>query len=320
MNNDAKQIALAKNLLKAGEIVAIPTETVYGLAGDARNGSALEKIFTLKQRPKNHPLIVHIASAGLLPEWAITIPQLAYELCHFFWPGPLTLILKKHPSVLGAVTGDQDTIAIRSPNHPITHALLQDYNGGLCAPSANRFTQLSPTTAEHVQAVFADRIPLILDGGPCTVGIESTILDLSKNKPTILRPGMITANDIESKLGIEIMCRGDNSTTRVPGMHQNHYAPRKPLHLVSGHDLALTLHEYGKQPVFLIALQKLTLNNPHVYHYPMPTNPTGYANMLYQLLHQADNSQANIILVETPPMTEPWFAIHDRLQKACVKK
>lgn len=195
-----QDIEKAATILHAGGLVAIPTETVYGLGADARNPEALRKIFTTKQRPIDHPLIVHIADMTQLSDWAVAISDSALLLAKAFWPGPLTLILKKAPGVLDLVTGNQETIGIRIPNHPVAIALLKTFGRGVAAPSANRFGRISPTTADAVREELGNAVDLILDGGPCAVGVESTIVDVTGEAPVVLRPGMITQQQIAAVL------------------------------------------------------------------------------------------------------------------------
>ena len=205
----AAAIAEAAALLRAGDIVGMPTETVYGLAADALNPEAVNKIFAAKGRPADHPLIVHLPSAEHLPQWAATIPKDVIALARAFWPGPLTLILKRTPEVPDEVTGGQDTVGVRVPSHPVALALLRAFDGGLAAPSANRFGRISPTTAAHVHEELGERVALILDGGACEVGIESTILDFSRDVPEILRPGAISPEDIARVIGRRPRVRGE---------------------------------------------------------------------------------------------------------------
>jgi tRNA threonylcarbamoyl adenosine modification protein (Sua5/YciO/YrdC/YwlC family) len=195
------EVVRAAALLRAGELVAFPTETVYGLGADASNPGAIARIFAAKGRPADHPLIVHLPDAGQLERWAVDIPEAAHGLAAAFWPGPLTLILRRHPSVSDAITGGQDTVGLRVPNHPLALQLLREFGGGVAAPSANRFGRISPTTAAHVRDELGAAVSMILDGGPCAVGIESTILDLSAGRARILRPGMLDAAAIAAVLG-----------------------------------------------------------------------------------------------------------------------
>ena len=237
MNDIPRAVAL----LRQGELVALPTETVYGLGADALNPAAVAKIFAAKGRPSDHPLIVHLADAEQIVDWARDIPREAIALARAFWPGPLTLILKKEEGVPDIVTGGQDTVGLRVPNHPVALELLRAFGGGVAAPSANRFGRISPTTAEHVRQELGERVPLILEGGACQVGLESTILDLSRDVPVILRPGAIGVDDIARVIGRRPRLRGEeqqpDAAPRVSGALAAHYAPRTPLELVASAEL-----------------------------------------------------------------------------------
>ncbi|HEY3431857.1 MAG TPA: L-threonylcarbamoyladenylate synthase [Rhodocyclaceae bacterium] len=307
--------AVAK--LRAGELVGIPTETVYGLAADASNADAVAKIFAAKGRPADHPLIVHLAGAGQLPRWAKEIPDAAYQLAAAFWPGPLTLILKKQPGVPDAVTGGQDTVGLRVPNHPLTLELLRRFDGGLAAPSANRFGRISPTTAEHVQEELGDRVARVLDGGPCSVGIESTIVDLSRGVPVILRPGAITAQDIERVLAAAVGSGQRESTPRVSGSLDAHYAPLTPLRLVATEALTAAVSEEiaAGRKCAVLSFQPLPTQH-NLVHYPASHDPAGYAHDLYAALRSLDQSGVAVILVEALPEGPAWLAVKDRLSRA----
>jgi L-threonylcarbamoyladenylate synthase len=228
------EVSRAADLLRAGELVAFPTETVYGLGADASNPRAVARIFAAKGRPADHPLIVHLPDAAHLPRWAVDIPDAAHKLAAALWPGPLTLILRRHPSVSDAITGGQNTVGLRVPNHPLALQLLREFDGGVAAPSANRFGHVSPTTAAHVREELGTSVALILDGGPCAVGIESTILDLSGTHARILRPGMLDADAIAGILGAPPIVGGSPDAPRVSGSLEAHYAPRTPLRLAHG--------------------------------------------------------------------------------------
>lgn len=321
----ATDLDRAVGLLREGELVGIPTETVYGLAADAANPAAVAKIFAAKGRPADHPLIVHVASATELPHWARDIPETAYQLAEAFWPGPLTLILKKQPSVPDAVTGGQGTVGIRVPNHPLTLRLLHAFHavggsGGLAAPSANRFGRISPTTAFHVQEELGERVALVLDGGPCTVGIESTIVDLSRGEPVILRPGAITAADIEAVLSASVGSgkrETKGATPRVSGSLDAHYAPVTPLRLVASAELtdAVGAEINAGRVCAVLSFQPLA-PHAHLRHYPASHEAAGYAHDLYAALRTLDQSGAVIILVEQLPEGPAWLAVKDRLTRA----
>jgi L-threonylcarbamoyladenylate synthase len=312
-----ENLARAAELLAAGELVALPTETVYGLGADASNPTASAKIFAAKGRPANHPLIVHLADASQLPEWAREIPPEALALAKAFWPGPLTLILKKQPGVPEVVTGGQDTVGIRIPDHPVAQALLRAFGGGIAAPSANRFGRISPTTARHVAAELADQVALILDGGACDVGIESTILDLSRETPAILRPGAIGADAIAAVIGrrpSEASQAAPSDAPRVSGSLPGHYAPRTPLEILAPAALDARLARDGERCAVLARRQPSDL--PHQVWIAAPLDAAGYAHGLYANLRALDFSGAVAILVEALPTGAEWTAIHDRLGRA----
>lgn len=311
----------AVNLLKKGRLVAFPTETVYGLGADARNPEAIKKIFTAKQRPIDHPLIVHIGSVNELSDWAREIPPVVLQLARVFWPGPLTLILKKAPSISALVTGNQDTVGLRIPCHPIALSLLQRFGSGIAAPSANRFGKISPTTAAAVQEELNDSVDLILEGGDCDVGLESTILDLSGTTPAILRPGMITAKEIERVLQYPLEMRNKKSP-RVSGSFEMHYAPETKLILLESEKL-ISYFEKITNPVAVVLHGKKFLSRFSQGHSPiksklicMPEDSEAYAHDLYRTLRELDHQHFSEILVETLPKNEDWAAITDRLQRA----
>lgn len=307
---DSAPLDAAIAALQRGECIGLPTETVYGLAADALNRDAVRRIFALKGRPADHPVIVHLPDAGALTRYAREVPPAALMLASRFWPGPLTLILKRHPDVPDEITGGQDTVGIRVPAHPLAQALLQRFGRGLAAPSANRFGRISPTTAAHVRSEFGDQVPIVLDGGACAVGIESTIVDLSGGTPRVLRPGMISPAQIEAALaGLGTPVIGQhNAQIRAPGLLEKHYAPRTPMQLIdrtalaepSAHRCVLAV---GELPDGQMGLA-------------LPADPAAYAQGLYAALRTLDESGASQILVELPPDQPAWQAIHDRLKRA----
>ncbi len=290
-------ISTAVIFLKQGKLIGLPTETVYGLAADAKNLIAVKKVFAAKGRPADHPLIVHIGRIEELQEWAKDIPPEVYHLAKRYWPGPLTLILQKQDHVLPEVTGGQDTVAIRMPNHPLALELLRQFGSGLVAPSANQFGRISPTDEAAVLAELASQVDLVLPGGRSKVGIESTILDLHQKPFTLLRQGMIGKEELEAFLGEPILLPSEKTTVRVPGLLASHYAPRTPLKLIGRHELdqfVMTKH------VFI----------------PCDTQPDVYAHELYAALRKADTEGVDVILVERPPQTSEWAAVLDRLARA----
>ena len=316
------QLAQALHLLRIGELVAFPTETVYGLGADASNPQAVAKIFATKGRPADHPLIVHLADAAGLDDWAREVPEAAHRLAAAFWPGPLTLILKRSAKAPDAITGGQDTVGLRVPKHPLALALLAGFGGGIAAPSANRFGRISPTTADHVHEELGAAVALVLDGGPCVVGIESTIVDLSRGAPLVLRPGAITLADIDAVLGSATeqggAVAGPAVAPRVSGSLAAHYAPSSPLRLVAADGLraavAAALAEGRRVAVLSRTLQPFAATDLHWHE--APSAATGYAHELYAVLRLLDASGAELILVEAPPQEAAWQAIVDRLQRA----
>lgn len=304
-----RALSTAVNLLRAGELVALPFETVYGLAGDATNPDALRAIFRAKGRPADHPLIVHLASAEQLPDWAAAVPEAAWRLASAFWPGPLTLVLPAARTVSPLVTGGQTTVALRVPAHPVPQAVLLQLGRALAAPSANPFGQISPTTAAHVRSHLAGKIAAVVDGGPCAVGIESTIVDLSSEHPRILRPGAITAEMLAAYLSLSDTVAA--AAPRVPGALASHYAPRTPCYRIPAE---LTAAPFPGQRIGLLALRRPDW--PVAKFWPMPAQPEGYARALYAALHEADASNCEILLIALPPDEPAWAAIHDRLLRA----
>lgn len=311
-------IAEAVRLLRAGRLVAVPTETVYGLAADAAQPQALRAIFAAKQRPANHPLIVHIAGAAQLERWARDIPDAARRLAAAFWPGPLTLLLHKAPTVPGQVTGGRDTIGLRVPDHPVLLRILQTLDGGLAAPSANPHKRLSPTSAEQVLSGLDGRIDAVLDGGPCAVGVESTIVDLTGARPRILRAGPISRAQLEAVLGVAVEFPEQHDAA-VPGNVAVHYQPLTPLYLFERDALAARLR--GKRddtPIVLVHHGDLPVDTAHglLRALRLPEDKAGYARALYETLHAADGLGAAAIWMEMPPPQEDWRDVRDRLGRA----
>jgi len=290
----------AAERIRAGELVAFPTETVYGLGANALDAAAVAKVYELKGRPPASPLIVHVASIemarSLVTEW----PPQADQLAHKYWPGPLTLVLPKISAIPDIVTAGLPTVGIRVPNHPLALALIREAGVPIAAPSANRFTGLSPTTAEHVREAFGDAVP-VLDGGHCRVGIESTVVSITSGKVTLLRPGMISISDLELA-----SAPASDTAHPAPGMHHRHYSPRTPLPL-------------SKQPdprgAYLWIKQPATAERS----IQMPSTPATYAAQLYSILHDLDREAWPVISVEPPPDTVEWAAVLDRLQRASAK-
>jgi L-threonylcarbamoyladenylate synthase len=319
MSADIQQAA---TLLRQGELVAFPTETVYGLGADAANPAAVARIFAAKGRPADHPLIVHIPDVSHLERWARDIPAEAHALAGAFWPGPLTLILKRHPDVPDAVTGGQDTVGLRIPNHPVALELLRAFGGGIAAPSANRFGRISPTTAQHVREDLGDAISMVLDGGPCQVGIESTIIDLTGKRARVLRPGMLSGVAIGRVLGRNPLDPDDPMAPappapRVSGSMEAHYAPRTPLVLMPDDSLPIELRNalVKKLRVAVLATHPAPFEMPGVSWHIAPADPAGFAHELYARLHELDALGVDRIVVQKPA-GQPWQAVLDRLKRA----
>jgi len=319
-------INAAVRLLNVGQLVSFPTETVYGLGGDATNPAAIERIFRLKGRPADHPLIVHLENAEQISIWARDIPEAAWKLAERFWPGPLTLILKKAAGVLPLVTGGQDTIGLRVPAHPLALELLRAFGGGLAAPSANRFGRVSPTCPEHVREEFADNLPLVLDGGCCRVGVESTILSLVTEEPVLLRPGGISASQLAEILGCRPSTQDNlDGGIRVPGLLSSHYATRTPLEVVQREKLWPRVKQLRNQGARLACMtleqQPMKIRHKQQEHIiDMPNEPRAYARGLYRAMRSLDNEGYDLLLVEEPPQTEVWSAINNRLLRAATNQ
>ena len=312
-----REIENAVAVLRAGGLVAFPTETVYGLGADASNPEAVRKIFVAKGRPHDHPLIVHVADAVQLANWARDIPPQAGKLARKFWPGPLTLILRRVPKVSDLVTGGQDTVALRVPSHPVAQALLRAFGGGIAAPSANRFGRVSATTADHVRREFGATVDCVLDGGAADVGIESTIVDLSGPQPVLLRPGWITARQLQDALDMPLAAPGAESP-RAPGTLAKHYAPQTPLLMMEADlllELAASLTRQGKRVAVLARSAHQPLL-PGLAWIVAPPEAKGYAHDLYANLRQLDEAGCDTILVEALPQDAVWLAITDRLMRA----
>ncbi len=309
----------AAELLRQGRLVAFPTETVYGLGADASNPEAVGKIFAAKGRPDDHPLIVHLANVDQVNDWAENISDAVWQLANAFWPGPLTIILNKKPKVPLIVTGGQNTIALRIPANPVALQLLQAFGNGIAAPSANRFGHISPTQAIHVSEELGENVACILDGGPCTVGVESTILDLSDEFPNILRPGRITRSQLKAVLKTDIKL-STQTKIRAPGMMAVHYAPHTMSLLCQTETMIAMIDDLcakGKNIGLLVFSQKLaSLPCQHLLH--LPEQSENYETALYSSLRELDKLNLDMILIEQPPDTETWAAVNDRLSKATV--
>lgn len=309
----SREVRKAAEILRAGGLVAFPTETVYGLGADASSAKAVARLFAVKRRPSDHPVIVHFASADEAFAWAREVPQAARVLARRFWPGPLTLILKRSGKAKDFITGGQDNVGVRVPSHPVAHRLLEEFGGGVAAPSANRFGLVSPTTAAHVRSDLGKDVDLVLEGGPSEVGIESTIVDLSSGQPVLLRPGHISKTELEKALGAPVSEKGFSSP-KHPGGLERHYAPRTPARLVPSYDLDKEISRL-KEKVAVLAFSRP--DERVDYWLRMPRDPNAYASRLYAALRDLDTAGCEEILVEAPPDAPEWAAVRDRLQRAC---
>jgi L-threonylcarbamoyladenylate synthase len=296
-------IAEAAAVLRQGGLVAFPTETVYGLGADATNVAAVERVFVVKGRPAGHPLIVHLAQPSQLDDWTVDVAPEARALAGAHWPGPLTLLLPRSTRVPDAVTGGRPTVGVRVPSHPVAAALLDAFGGGVGAPSANRFGEVSPTTADHVRADLGADVDLVLDGGHCTVGVESTIVDCSVRPPMILRHGAVTAEQIRVTLHGEVdeVARG---ASRAPGMLESHYAPHATVELAESEEAA-----EGRRAHHAGAGRRVDVLSPR-------TTVAEYAHHLYDWLRAADERHLDVLVVVPPPAVGVGVAVNERLAKA----
>jgi L-threonylcarbamoyladenylate synthase len=313
----AAEIERAAQVLRAGGLVAFPTETVYGLGADASNPAAVSRIFAAKGRPAGHPLIVHLADPEQIDEWVREVPEAARRLARRFWPGPLTLILPKSARVPSEVTGGQPTVGLRVPSHPVALALLRAFGGGVAAPSANRFGRVSPTRAEHVAADLGSAVDFLLDGGPCLVGVESTIVDATADRLRLLRPGGITVAQLEAEAGQPIQLPGAQAP-RVPGTLPSHYAPRTPLAVVPAASLEQTVRRLvalGKR-VGVMARGEPPFEASQVVWTQARPDAESYARGLYANLRALDHSGCDVLLAEAVPEGGEWLAVRDRLGRA----
>ena len=316
-------IAAAADALAAGQLVGLPTETVYGLAADAGSDAAVRGIFAAKGRPADHPLIVHVASAEAVETVATEVPAFARKLIDAFWPGPLTLILPRRPGVADAAAGGHPTIGLRCPAHPVAQALLAACAArgvhGLAAPSANRFGRVSPTTAAHVAAEFGDEL-LVLDGGACAVGIESTIIDCTRGAPVLLRPGQLARADIERVAGKRLLSKEELSAPdpQAPGTLSAHYAPRAKLRLMGARELRTALELLGAEGRHIAVWSRAPLRptSRAIVLRRMPDDAAAAAQQLFAVLRGFDDAGARLIWVETPPDDPAWDGVRDRLQRA----
>ncbi len=316
----AENVTRAVTWLRAGELIGLPTETVYGLAADASNVDAVTKIFAAKGRPVDHPLIVHVASAAAAKLWAATWPDAAEKLADAFWPGPMTLIVRRASHVPDAVTGGQDTVGLRVPSHPVAQAVLRELNTALAAPSANQFGHVSATTASHVAAEFPDCSLLILDGGACDVGVESTIVDVSGDSVRILRPGRVRANEIEAVLGFALADSASDAP-RVSGSLASHYAPRTPTIMLEERRLRTQLRAFrqaqDRGPTRCVITHSFDVEpSEKLRGIRLAGDAQTWEYELYALLRALDSERYGQLIIEAPPQGPEWDAVNDRVQRA----
>lgn len=307
-----REVRRAARILRAGGLVAFPTETVYGLGADAANEKAVARLYAVKRRPADHPVIIHFAAAQAAFDWAREVPDAARKLAQKFWPGPLTLILKRSRQARDFVTGAQDTVGLRVPSHPVAQELLRLFDGAIAAPSANRFGLVSPTTAAHVRDDLGKDVDLVLEGGASDVGIESTIVDLSGATPVLLRPGHISKAEIEALIGA--VGEKDATSPRHSGGRERHYAPRTPAKMVPTYALDKEISVFENR----VAVLAFSRPDERVdFWLRMPRDPHAYAQRLYAALRELDTAGCARILVEAPPDAPEWDAVRDRLRRAC---
>ncbi len=323
--NDASAITQAAQTIQSGELVAFPTETVYGLGADASSDQAVAKIFAAKGRPADHPLIVHVADAAQVSDYASSVPPFAEKLIKAFWPGPLTVILPRKPGVAAAAAGGQDSIGLRCPSHPLSLAFLRACLTlgvrGVAGPSANRFGRVSPTTAQHVRDEFGDAL-LVLDGGPCEVGIESCIVDCTRSQPVLLRPGVLTVAALEAACGEPVLDKDDLSLTqgltpRASGTLESHYAPDAKVRLMDAKAIQTALDLLGAAAhIAVYARTIVRIKSTQIVYRRMPDDAVATAQQLFAVLRDFDDKAVKLIWVETLPEDITWDGVRDRLQRA----
>ncbi len=319
---DPKAVAEAARVIQAGGLVGFPTETVYGLGADASSDSAVAGIFAAKGRPSDHPLIVHVADASQVTDYASGIPGFAERLIAAFWPGPLTIILPRKPGVAVAAAGGQDSIGLRCPSHPVALAFLKACNTGVAGPSANRFGRVSPTTAKHVIEELGDGL-LVLDGGPCDVGIESSIVDCTRGRPVLLRPGVLTRAQLEMACGQAVLDPDDlilnaDDAPRASGTLESHYAPAARVRLMDAKAIQTALDLLGADAanIAIYARTIVRIKSDRVVYRRMPDDALATAQQLFAVLRDFDARGVKLIWIETPPPDEAWDGVRDRLGRA----
>ncbi|MGV8805111.1 MAG: L-threonylcarbamoyladenylate synthase [Polaromonas sp.] len=318
---DPQAIEQAARRIQAGSLVGFPTETVYGLGADASSDAAVAGIFAAKGRPSDHPLIVHVASASQVSDYASEVPAFAQRLMNAFWPGPLTVILPRKPGVAAAAAGGQNSIGLRCPAHPVALAFLKACNTGVAGPSANRFGRVSPTTAEHVAEEFGDEL-LVLDGGPCQVGIESSIVDCTRGRPVLLRPGVLTREQLQAACGEPVLDKDElqaaGQTPRASGTLEAHYAPNAKVRLMDADALQTALDVLGAEAAHIAVYARavLRVKSAQVLLRRMPDDALATAQQLFAVLRDFDAQGAKLIWIENPPADMAWDGVRDRLGRA----
>lgn len=314
---DAAAIREAAAILRRGDLVAFPTETVYGLGADAENETAMRALFAAKGRPADHPVIVHLADAALVEQYVEEVPEAARKLAAAFWPGPMTLVLRRSARISDLVTGGLETVGLRVPGHPVTHSLLTEFGGPIAAPSANRFGHVSCTRAEHVVEELGDRVELILDGGECKVGVESTIIDVSAKRAAILRPGAVTVEQVATVLR-ESLAAGSKSSPRVSGSLPSHYAPQARVELVESEEVAARAKALASKghKVAVIGPALIDVTNHGIELLAAPSGDEALAHALYALLRKADEMGCDVVVTSAPEEYGIGAAIADRLRRA----
>ena len=318
---DPQAILDAARRIQAGELVGFPTETVYGLGADASSDEAVAGIFAAKGRPADHPLIVHLAVASQVDDYASSVPLFATRLIQAFWPGPLTVILPRREGVAAAAAGGQNSIGLRCPSHPVALAFLKACDTGVAGPSANRFGRVSPTTAQHVSQEFGDEL-LVLDGGPCALGIESSIVDCTRSRPVLLRPGVLTRAQLEAACGEPVLDQKDleqiSSAPRASGTLESHYAPNAKLRLMDAGAIRTALELLGADAAHIAVYARTLFSIPssRVVYRRMPDDAAATAQQLFAVLRGFDAQGARLIWVEHPPATPEWDGVRDRLERA----
>lgn len=318
---EPQAIEEAARRIQTGRLVGFPTETVYGLGADASSDDAVAGIFEAKGRPANHPLIVHVADAAQVSDYAASVPPFAARLTKAFWPGPLTVILPRKPGVAAAAAGGQDSIGLRCPAHPVALAFLKACNTGVAGPSANRFGRVSPTTAEHVAGEFGDDL-LVLDGGPCAVGIESSIVDCTRGRPVLLRPGVLTRAQLEAACGEPVLDKDElqaaGQTPRASGTLEAHYAPNAKVRLMDAGALQTALDLLGAEAAHIAVYARavLRVQSAQVLYRRMPDDALATAQQLFAVLRDFDAQDAKLIWIENPPAGMAWDGVRDRLGRA----